>query len=320
LDPFVDDESPLLRDIGAASVLGCAATGPRAGRPIVRLGRDQNAPWVESSGARHAHVDGFDLHANVAVPAGDRERLEHLCRYVLRPPVAQDALELKAEGKILLRIRRPWRDGTRAILFTPSELLEKLVSIIPRPRVNLLIYHGALGPSARLRRVAVSAASSFTRDALPFSGEGRVPDAPAGGHAGMSAPAAAGPAAAPSSQAPKALPGGSALEPPQGGTVVPNEGSKRSRPRRRYFAWADLLRRCFQIDVLACPTCGGRLRLLATIEDPAIVRRILAHLGPPTQPPVRLPPRSPPWSPAGEVSALDPEPDLAVALARVDPS
>jgi len=33
-------------------------------------------------------------------------------------------------------------------------------------------------------------------------------------------------------------------------------------------AWAELLRRTFQIDVLACPECGGRLRLLATIEDP----------------------------------------------------
>jgi hypothetical protein len=37
---------------------------------------------------------------------------------------------------------------------------------------------------------------------------------------------------------------------------------------RRHFAWADLLWRTFEIDVLACPDCGGRLRLLATIEDP----------------------------------------------------
>jgi hypothetical protein len=32
-----------------------------------------------------------------------------------------------------------------------------------------------------------------------------------------------------------------------------------------------LLRRVFAIDVLACPDCGGRLRLLATIEDRAVV-------------------------------------------------
>jgi len=236
------DESPLLRDIGAASVLGRAATGPRAGRPIVRLGRDPSAPWIESSGARQAHVFGFDLHADVAVPAGDRARLEHLCGYVLRPPIAQDALEYTTEGKILLHIRRPWRDGTRAIAFTPSELLEKLVAIIPKPRVNLLLYH-----------------------APPASGDGAETD---------------------------------------------KEQQKRPRPPRRYFAWADLLRRCFEIDVLACPGCGGRLRLLATIEDPAIVRRVLAHLGLPAVPPRTAPARSPPWSSAedeGSRSILDPE-------------
>ncbi len=99
-------------------------------------------PLVTTGGPRHAHIDGFDLHANVAVRAGENERLEHLCRYILRPPVAQDAMELTPDGKVLLRLRRPWRDGTRAICFEPSEFLEKLAAMIPRPRINLLIYHG----------------------------------------------------------------------------------------------------------------------------------------------------------------------------------
>ena len=47
---------------------------------------------------------------------------------------------------MLLRLRRPWRDGTRAIRFEPSELLEKLAAMIPRPRANQLIYHGAFAP------------------------------------------------------------------------------------------------------------------------------------------------------------------------------
>ena len=38
-------------------------------------------------------------------------------------------------------------------------------------------------------------------------------------------------------------------------------------------------RRSFAIDALACPHCGGRLRLIATIHDPAVIREILAHLG-----------------------------------------
>jgi hypothetical protein len=43
--------------------------------------------------------------------------------------------------------------------------------------------------------------------------------------------------------------------------------------------WAALMHRVFALDVLACPRCGGRLRVIATVQDPAVVRAILAHLG-----------------------------------------
>jgi hypothetical protein len=46
----------------------------------------------------------------------------------------------------------------------------------------------------------------------------------------------------------------------------------------RAWSWAALMERAFALDVLACPHCGGRLRLIATLHDPA-VRKILAHLG-----------------------------------------
>ena len=39
------------------------------------------------------------------------------------------------------------------------------------------------------------------------------------------------------------------------------------------------MRRVFALDVLAYPRCGGRLRVIATIQDPAVVRAILAQLG-----------------------------------------
>ena len=47
-------------------------------------------------------------------------------------------------------------------------------------------------------------------------------------------------------------------------------------------------------SVLACPRCGGRLRLIALIEQRAVVTRILAHLGLPTELPVPRPARPPP--------------------------
>ena len=127
----------------AHRVVGRVATGPRAGHSVRRLGANATAPMVSAGGPRHAHREGFDLHGNVAGRAGDRRRREHRCRYVLRPPVAQAALEWTPESRVLLRLRRPWGDGTRAIRFEPGELLEKLAAMVSRPRVNLLISHGA---------------------------------------------------------------------------------------------------------------------------------------------------------------------------------
>ena len=213
------------------------------------MGSDPTAPPVTTGGPRHAHIEGFDLHANAAVRAGDNERLEHLCRYILRPPVAQDALELTPDGKVLLRLRRPWSDGTRAIRFEPSEFLEKLAVIIARPRINLLIYHGACAPRGRCH-----------------GGPVVVEDSPR-------------PVPPPASAAPEAAA-------PPAAYVRPS-----------YFAWADLLRRVFAIDILACPDCGGRLRLLATIEDRAVVEKILTHLGLPVEPPCPSPARTPAWLP-----------------------
>jgi hypothetical protein len=54
------------------------------------------------------------------------------------------------------------------------------------------------------------------------------------------------------------------------------------------------MRRVFAIDVLACAGCGGRLRFIATIEDPPVVTKILAHLGLPTEGAVLTPARPPP--------------------------
>ena len=43
--------------------------------------------------------------------------------------------------------------------------------------------------------------------------------------------------------------------------------------------WAKLLRRTYAVDVLACPRCSGRMRLMAAITDKATARKILGHLG-----------------------------------------
>ena len=45
------------------------------------------------------------------------------------------------------------------------------------------------------------------------------------------------------------------------------------------MSWAQRLKRVFAIDIQSCQRCGARLRVIATIEDPAVIARILDHLG-----------------------------------------
>jgi hypothetical protein len=256
LDPVVE-ESAALAGISSASIQGRVALGPRAGARVWRVGGDPDAPWTLSATPRHAHLAGFDLHANVEVPASDRRRLEQLCRYLLRPAVAQDRLRLLVDGRVALTLKSAWSDGTRQLVFEPLVLLEKLAALTPRPRSNLVLYHGVLAPHAGWRTRVVA--------------YGAPP---------VEAPVAASLAAEPTD------------------APVP-------APASRHWAWADLMRRAFEIDVLACPRCSGRLRLIATVEDPDAIRAILAALAVSRARADRAPPlaASPDISAAAAISA-----------------
>lgn len=65
----------------------------------------------------------------------------------------------------------------------------------------------------------------------------------------------------------------------------------RAAPAR--MGWARLLKRVFDLDLEHCPQCGGEFRIIAAIEEPAVIARILTHLGLPAGAPPRAPARRP---------------------------
>ena len=71
----------------------------------------------------------------------------------------------------------------------------------------------------------------------------------------------------------------------------PTEEDSAAERFSRRRSWARLLRKIYDVDPLRC-SCGGSLRVIAVIEQPHVIRQILAHLkqgqGPQRAPPPRL--------------------------------
>ncbi len=173
-------------------------------------------------------------------------RVERLCRYAARPPVATERMSRREDGKLVYQLRHRWRDGTTHVLFDGVELVEKLAALVPRPRFHMVRYHGILAPAASRRDEVVP----------------RVP-----GEALGSPPVQCAPA----------------TDTCPSNTLGREEGH--GSPRRGRLSWAQLMRRVFRIDVMVCPRCSSALRIMAEIRSPAAIRAILNCLKLPSRPP-----------------------------------
>src|SRR5438876_7868532 len=103
--------------------------------------------------------------SNVCIEARDRMRLERLIRYAARPAVATERLTALADGRLLYRLKRPWRDGTTAVIFERQDFMAKLAVLVPAPRAHLTRFHGVFGPAAAWRPLIVPAADPQTNEA-----------------------------------------------------------------------------------------------------------------------------------------------------------
>ena len=102
-------------------------------------------PELDPNGA--ARAGGFSLHAGVDIAASEREKLERLCRYISRPPVATGHLALTASGQVRDALKTPYRDGTTHLVLGPLDLMARLAALVPPSR------HVAMNWAKRLKRV-----------------------------------------------------------------------------------------------------------------------------------------------------------------------
>ena len=179
----------------------------------------------------------------VAFDGRDRPRLLRLCRYIARPPLAQERLTQLPDGRLHYAMNKRWRDGTHALIFDVLSFIvpRRLVALIPPPRFHMLRFHGVLAPNARLRSEVVPQAQAAT--AAPEAKSAQLSLAFAASEAESSTKAEQDP-----------------------------------KPHSRH-PWSVLLKHVFAIDVTVCVKCGGPMRLLAFATTPQGIARALARAG-----------------------------------------
>ena len=107
-------EQGLLPLLSAASIQGRSILGEESGARVARLGVSPERVRGRAVVVKElcAELDGFSLHAAVRVEAEERSRLEHLCRYIARPPFSNNRLSFSRSGKIVLALRVPFRSSS----------------------------------------------------------------------------------------------------------------------------------------------------------------------------------------------------------------
>jgi hypothetical protein len=249
-----------------------------------------------------ASLDGFDVHCAVRIAAEDDEGRERLLRYCARAPFALDRIEELSDGRIAYAMKTPRRGSTHRVM-TPVEFLGRLAILVPPPYFPLVRYHGVFAARSSWRaRVTPKPPDGVARrkKSKRCPSDTPSPSAPAAPRASSTNAAPPAPTSEPASPvtAPStahAIPLPRALEDPttltlkHWGRIL--EGELFATSSR--IDWAVLLQRTFGFDALRCTTCNARMRIVATINDPVVAKKILAHVGVSTEPLPRARARDP---------------------------
>ena len=256
-----DEQASALAVCMDAAAQDVSLFGERAGERTKKLVQAVRAAEGRLASPFVAEVGGVNIHAGVAVHGRDRQALERLCRYVTRPPIALERLTRRDDGCVEYAFRKPWRDGTRAVVLMAEDLLARLCAMVPPPRFHLTRYAGVLASNAALRaEVVPGRAKEIERSDVT------------------------------NDTAQRELFGEEMAQRCE-------EKCAEQKPTRHPWAW--LLRRVFAVEVLVCVHCAGKLRLVEIATEAAAIKRIIRDEGrrrgePVSEMEARAPPRGPP--------------------------
>jgi Putative transposase len=172
-DDGLAEREPALAALARASVSGLAPAGPerRARQPVALHGQ----PGALLKSGLNVTELGFSLHAATVVGAHDRAGREALCKYVLRPPIAAEHVQLLDDGLVRLALKRPFKDGTVAVDLDPLSLLVRLCATVPPPKMHLVRYAGVLASAHKSRPLVVPPPPVSTGDDPHAHRQGQKP-------------------------------------------------------------------------------------------------------------------------------------------------
>ena len=187
-------------------------------------------------------VSGFSLHAGVATKANERSKLERSCRYITRPPVSTKRLSMTRNGRVRYELKTPWRNGTTHVIFEPLNFMFRTNGMSRA--------HGCAGATiSRLVSLVPEPRVNLTRFHGVF--------APNSKYRAKVTPASRG---------------------KRKKSYSADEADQSAAEKRASMTWAKRLKRVFNIDIETCSECGGDFRIIASIEDPVVIQKILAYL------------------------------------------
>ena len=155
LDDGFAEREPALFALAHSAVTGLHPAGPEHRERIPIPIELRGSLGVTHTSALCAAELGFSLHAATTARADDAGGREALVRYILRPAIAQERVQLLPNDLVRIHLRRPFRDGTFAVDLDPLSLLCRLAASVPPPFFNVVRYAGVLAPASKLRPLVV---------------------------------------------------------------------------------------------------------------------------------------------------------------------